>query len=145
MNGLENYQIIFALGHENIKATHRSTLEFTKERHVSEAGDCIVAVAANKGILDLNEEFKNNLRKQNVRITIVIETEEVIDCINAYGSPRLILTHSSDIVIRKSSHIDSRTLAINADKAARDLNRDLIERLKRNGQKVRITIKSSEL
>lgn len=140
MNEQKNHEIIFAHGHENIIATHRSTLEFTKEKHLSEAGNCIVAVAASKGISDLNREFKDNLRMQNARITIVVEAEEVSDSINAYGSPKLILTHPSDIVIRKSNHIDSRTLAIKADKAAKDLNRDLIERIRKPKQKVKIIL-----
>jgi len=42
--------------------------------------------------------------------------------------------------LRKSSYIDSRTLGIQADKAARDLPRTLTEKLKNPEQKVIVTL-----
>ncbi|MCK4425081.1 DUF371 domain-containing protein, partial [Candidatus Bathyarchaeota archaeon] len=35
-------ETIFAYGHENIQATHRSTFEITKDARLSEKGDCVV-------------------------------------------------------------------------------------------------------
>jgi hypothetical protein len=45
------------------------------------------------------------------------------------------------MVVRKSSYIDDRTLAVNADKAAADLPRKLVEKLQNPKQKARITLK----
>ena len=137
---MEITEIIFAYGHRNIRATHESTLEITKEAELSKRGDCIIAVSANKAINDLHSEFKENLRKENARITILIEVGEPAEVVNAFGSPRLILTHRTDIVVRKSNYTCNRTLAIQADKAACDLSRKLAEKLRNPKQKVKITL-----
>ena len=38
------------------------------------------------------------------------------------------------MIIRKSDYVCGRTLAVRADKAAADLNRNLIEEMKKGGQ-----------
>jgi hypothetical protein len=133
-------EAIVGYGHKNIQATHKTTLEFTKDKHLSKKGDCIVAVAADKALTDLSAEFKENLRKPHAKLTILIEVDGIIEQVNAYGSPRLILTHPTDIVIRKSDYVCSRTLAVHADKAAQDLSKALVEKLKNPQQKVKITL-----
>ena len=133
-------EIILAYGHKNIRATHESTLEITKEAELSKRGDCIIAVSANKSMTDLSSEFKKNLRKENAKITILIEAGDTVEVVNALGSSRLILTHPTDIVVRKSNYICNRTLAIQADKAACDLSRKLVEKLRNPKQKVKITL-----
>jgi len=55
----------------------------------------------------------------------------------------LILTHPTDIVIRKSDYICNRTLAIRADKSAKDLPRELAEKLKNPQQKINVTLNLS--
>jgi hypothetical protein len=132
---------VFANGHKNISATHLTTLEITKEIHLSRRGDCIIAVAADKSLNDLSEEFKESLRKPGAKLTLTIEANGITAQINAYGSPKLTLTHPSDMVVRKSSYIDDRTLAVNADKAAADLPRKLVEELRNSKQKVRIILR----
>jgi hypothetical protein len=133
-------EVIFGYGHENILATHKTTLEFTKDTHLSKKGDCIVAVAADRGLADLSAEFKENLRKPHAKLTLTIEAGGVIEQVNAYGSPQLILTHPTDMVIRKSDYVCNRTLAVHADKAAQDLSRNFVEKLKNPNQKVKITL-----
>lgn len=137
---MEITEIILVYGHENIQATHKSTLEITKEPQLSKKGDCIIGVSADKGIADLSLEFKESLRKKNAKMTMLIEAGEAAEVVNAFGSPRLILAHPTDMVVRKSSHICSRTLAIQADKAACDLSRKLVEKLRKPKQKVKITL-----
>jgi hypothetical protein len=131
---------IVALGHENIQAIHPSTLMFTKEKHLSKTGDCIVGIAADKAVADLSQTFKETLRKPNAKLTIIIEAGGLTEKINASGSPKLILTHPTDIVIRKSDYISDRTLAIHADKSSNELPRELVEKLKNPKQKVNITL-----
>jgi hypothetical protein len=131
---------IVAFGHENIQASHKTTLMFTKEKHASNTGDCIAAVTADKALLDLTQTFKDNLRKSNAKLTIIIEAGGFVEQINASGSPKLILTHPTDMVIRKSSYISDRTLAIDADKSSNDLSRELVEKLKNPKQKINITL-----
>ena len=132
---------VTASGHENIKAAHPTTLEITKEKHLSRRGDCIIAVYADRSLADLSDEFKESLRKTNAKLTLTIEADGITEQINAHGSPNLILTHPSDMVVRKSTYVDDRTLAVNADKAAADLSRDLVEKLRNPNQKSRITLR----
>jgi hypothetical protein len=133
-------EVLFGYGHENIQATHKTTLELTKDPHLSKKGDCIVTVAADKALADLNAEFKEKLRKPHAKLTIIIEAGDLVEQVNAHGSPQLILTHPTDMVIRKSDYVCSRTLAVHADKAAQDLPSDLVEKLNDPKQKVKITL-----
>jgi len=137
---MEITEIILAYGHKNIQATHELTLEITKEAKLSKRGDCIIAVSADKAMADLSSGFKENLRKEDARITMLIEAGEAADVVNAFGSPQLILTHPTDMVLRKSDYLCSRTLAVQADKAACDLSRKLVEKLKNPNQEVKVTL-----
>ena len=133
-------EFIFAQGHENILSTHKTTLEFTKDPHLSKKGNCIVAVAADKAFADLSAEFKEKLRNTNAKLIMIIEAGEILEQVNAQGSPQLLLAHPTDMVTRKSDYVCSRTLAVSADKAAGDLSRDFVEKLKNPKQKVKITL-----
>ena len=141
MNTKQTTDVFWALGHANIHAIHPTTLMFTKEIHVSQNGDCIVAMTADKSVADLSAQFKEDLRKPNAKLTVTIETGEFIEEIKALGSPKLCLCHPTDIVIRKSDYICSRTLAICANKSSNDLPRKLVEKLQDPKQKVKITLR----
>jgi hypothetical protein len=136
----EKRETIVGYGHKNIQATHKTTLEFTKGTHLSKKGDCIIAVATDKALTDLSAEFKENLRKPHAKLIILIEAGGIIEQVNAHGSPQLILSHPTDMVIRKSDYVCNRTLAVHADKAAQDLSKALVEKLKNPEQKVKITL-----
>jgi hypothetical protein len=137
---MEMTEIVFAYGHKNIQATHKSTLEITREPRLSKKGNCIIAVSANKAVADLSREFKENLLEKNKKMTILIEVGEVVEVVKAFGGSRLILTDPAEMVVRKSSYVCSRTLAIQSDKAALDLSRKLVEKLRNPKQKVKITL-----
>jgi hypothetical protein len=136
----EHEEIIFGYGHPNIQATHKTTLEFTKDPHLSKKGDCIVAVAVDKALADLSAEFKENLSKPYAKLIVTIEADGLSEQVNAHGSSQLTLSHHTDIVIRKSDYVSSRTLGVRADKAAINLPRELVEKLKNPAQKVKITL-----
>jgi hypothetical protein len=133
-------ELVDAFGHENILSTHKTTFEITKETHLTKRGNCIIAVKATKGATDLSKEFKRAARKENAKMTITIEADAVKEVVNAQGSPHLLFTHSTDLVIRKSDFVCGRTLAVKADKASCDFSRQLIEKLKDSSQRVRITL-----
>ncbi|MCW3995106.1 MAG: DUF371 domain-containing protein [Candidatus Bathyarchaeota archaeon] len=145
MNDKEVRETVLALGHRNITATHPLTLMFTKDTHLSKRGDCIVAVAADKAVADLSPKFKEALRAPNARLTIQIETGGLTEIITAKGSPKLILSHPTDMVIRRSDFISDRTLAIGADKASLGLPRPFIDKLKNSNQQIRITLIASSI
>lgn len=137
---MDHSETVFAVGHENVRATHETTLEITKEKLLSRQGDCIIAISADKAVVNLSREFKDGLRKPNARVTLMIEAEGIVEEVKAHGSPRLLLSHPTDIVVRKSDYVCSRTLAVRADKAASDLSRELVEKLRNPRQKVKITL-----
>jgi len=132
--------VIFAHGHENIQATHETTFEITKEPTLTKRGDCIIAVEATKGAADLPLEFKEAARKKGAQITITIEAGELKEIVRTKGSPRLLFTHPTDLVVRKTDYVCGRTLAIRADKVASDLSRKLIEKIQGSSQRIRITL-----
>ena len=136
-------EVVFGYGHENIRATHKTTLEITKDRHISIEGDCIIAVATDKSLADLSPQFKESLRKPNTKLTMLIEAGETAEKLTAYGHEQLPLAHSSDLVVRKSDYVCNRTLAVHSDKAAIDLSRELVDELKNPNQKVKITLEIS--
>ena len=133
-------EVIHGFGHENVQATHYVTLEFTKDANLSKNGDCVVVVAADKGLADLGANFKNALRKINAMLTVKIEADNVSEEIHAQGSPNLSLTHPNEMVLRKSDFVSDRTLGIYSDKAAKDISRELVEKLRNPMQSVRVTL-----
>ena len=138
---MDSATVVFsAHGHENIQATHKTTFEITKEVTLTKQGDCIIAVKATKGVVDLPIEFKDAARKEGARITITIEAGELKEMVKAKGSPRLMFIHPTDLVVRKNGYVCGRTLAIGADKAASDFSRKLVEKLKDPSQGVTITL-----
>ena len=132
-------EVILANGHENILSTHNTTIEFTKDKNLSKRGNCIVAVSSNKSVNELSEEFKKKLRKNDSKVVIIIEVDGIVDRIIASGSTKLPLTNTKDIVIRKSEYICDRTLAIRANKAACDLNKELVKKLRNPKKMAKIT------
>jgi hypothetical protein len=97
-------------------------------------------VAADKALADLSAEFKENLSKPHAKLTVTIEADGLSEQVTAHGSSQLILSHPTEMVLRKSDYVSSRTLGIRADKAAIDLSRALVEKLKNPSQKVKITL-----
>lgn len=133
-------ETIEASGHENILSTHKTTFELTKEAHLTKRGDCIICVKAKKGLTDLSPEFKKATKRENAKMTITLEVDKVKEIIRAQGSPSLLFSHPTDLVIRKSDFICGRTLAVRADKAACDFSRQFVEKLKSTRQRVRVTL-----
>ncbi len=119
-------------GHKNVSAKHRSTLEITKENFLTEKGDCIIGICSSCSCFELPEKIKNELKKPK-KIVFYIVTPVGKDRIIGFGDPKLVLTNKNSIVIRKSNYIDDRTICINADKSAKDIDRKIIEYLKGGG------------
>ena len=116
-------------GHENIRSNHQRTLEITKESHLTPRGDCIIGVNAKSSCADLPEELKNKLKNPDSKINFSIKVGDEEFVMEGKGHPDLILSHTEDIVIRKSDFICPRTLAINCDKASDLLPRSMVKLL----------------
>lgn len=119
------FEILFS-GHENIRSNHQKTIEITKESHLTPQGDCIIGVNASSSCADLPLELKNQLKNPESKIKFSIRVADKEFVLEGKGHPELILSHTEDIVIRKSDFICPRTLAIKCDKASDLLPRDMV-------------------
>ncbi len=118
-------EIVF-YGHRNIRSFHPRTIEITKEPNLTIRGDCIIGVSANKSCLDMSDKLKHCLKDDNSSIIIDVIVGNRSFIINGLGNSRLLLLSRHDIVIRKSSFICERTVAIQCDKASCDIPREMI-------------------
>ncbi|MCK4310440.1 MAG: DUF371 domain-containing protein [Methanomicrobia archaeon] len=125
--------VIKARGHPNIKATHKTTIEITKDSYLTGRGDCILGINADKGLRDL-KEFLNQNKKRRIQVDLVVEN--LVESIRGYLDSRLTFSDENDIVIRKSSYICDRTLMIRADKSAAEINRKIVRKLKEGGKMI---------
>lgn len=132
-----------AYGHPNILGTHKTTLEFTKDEAVSLKGDCIVGVNADFD-LDRLRDFIKKSNNKNITITIkpVTKLAKIKEKITAQINPEF--SHNKEFVIRKTDFASERTFAINSNKAAFELNRDLINYLKEKKNKISVIIENKQ-
>ncbi|MEM0490852.1 MAG: DUF371 domain-containing protein [Ignisphaera sp.] len=121
---------VVAKGHKNIKALHPTTFELTKDNYLTERGDCIIGINLDKSASELDPKIRELLKKDTSIVLIVLKVDDVTDIVIAQGSKNLVLNDPRKIVVRRSSYIDSATVAINANKGSKHIKRDLIERLK---------------
>ena len=130
---------IMAKGHENVLSLHKSTFEITKDKDLSLSGDCIIGLDIDKSMEDFPEEFKEKLANEDTKVIVELKTPNASDTIEGYGHHDLTLSHPTDMVCRKSTFVCSRTLMIKSNKAAIDLNRDLIKDLA-NGESMEVNV-----
>ncbi len=121
-------EVIF-YGHPNVLSLHPRALEITKNTELTLRGDCIIGVRANKACKDLDPALQRLLKNDNsvVRLSIIAGNRSCT--FNGFGSRRLLLLNSQDIVIRKTNFACSRTLCLNTDKASLDIPREIVRLL----------------
>ncbi len=129
-----------AWGHSKIRANHRTTFEITKDQHLTERGDCVVAVGATKGAADLSREFKELLRNNSAKVAVTIEVEGYREVASGRGCELFSLTHPKDLVARKSRYVCPRTFMSCSDKAACDFPRTFVNLLRHPNRRINITL-----
>ncbi|MBS3121312.1 DUF371 domain-containing protein [Candidatus Woesearchaeota archaeon] len=128
-----------AKGHENLLGTHRNTLEFTKDTNLTKRGDCIIGVDSDFSL----EELKKLKGKIKIDISVsdihgkLISDELTAEINEEFNDPH-------ELVVRKTEFKDKRTFAINASKAAKDIKRELIEKLKDPQTIIKIQIEKTD-
>lgn len=132
--------VFYAYGHKLIKATHKSTLEITKDNFLTERGDCIIGINSSMSCSDLPDTLKNKIMRNDTRLVLIIEVDGMREYIFGYGDMGLSLTSSNSMVIRKSTHIDDRTLMIKANKSAKDISRRIINKIRDPKKKIIFTL-----
>ena len=133
-----------AYGHTNILATHKTTLEFTKDKELSLKGDCIVGVNADFELQQLKQFIKkSDIKKITIKIQTISKSTKIKETINAELNKNF--NSKREFVIRKTNFISKRTFAINSNKAAFDLNRHLINFLEETENKIKVIIENKQI
>ncbi|MCI0482136.1 MAG: DUF371 domain-containing protein [Candidatus Dadabacteria bacterium] len=129
-----------ARGHVNIRATHEKTIEVTRETHLTTQGDCIAAVAAEKGLRDLPKEMRKAVKRLDSVISLSLRLGDSVFTTTGRGDPGITWDHPTDMVARMSGYTCPRTLMVCADKATIHMPRSLVQQLKNPDAVVQVTI-----
>ncbi|SDJ62128.1 DUF371 domain-containing protein [Natronorubrum texcoconense] len=132
-------EIIRARGHEHVSAEHSSTFEITTDDFLTPAGDCILAIEADRAPADFDSEFVEACRDADATITVTIEAGEYADSVTGRGDPDLEFTNERSAVGRTSEYVDDRTIVNDAEFAAAGFDRNLVTALA-DGTEVTVTI-----
>jgi hypothetical protein len=113
-------------GHPNVTGRHPTTFEVTREEHLSNTGDCIIGIAADRGASALPSGFAELLARDEALLVTRLCCGDCCVIITSQGSPAMTLDHPTDLVWRRSDYVCGRTVGIRSDMTARDLPRQLI-------------------
>lgn len=122
-------ETITAHGHEHVQATHESTVEFTSDDWLTPAGDCILGIEADQVPADFDPAFVDAAQSADAEITVTIEAGDHSQTIAGRGHPELTFDDDRSMVARTSTYTDDRTVMIDADTAAADIDRGLVAAL----------------
>ncbi|MBB6089784.1 hypothetical protein HNR49_001153 [Halobacterium salinarum] len=120
---------VSATGHDNVTARHDSTLELTTDDFLTPAGDCILGIDADCSPAAFSDAFVAACQDAAATITLVLDTPQHRDEITGSGHPDLTFTNDRSMVGRTSTYVDDRTVFVDADKAAADVDRELVAAL----------------
>jgi hypothetical protein len=119
-------EYITAGGHENVSAAHESTLEVTTDDYLTAAGDCILGIEADRAPDSFDEAFVDACQDSDATIEATLQVASHTARIEGSGHPELSFSSDRSLVCRTSDYIDERTVMIRADKAAVDIDRELV-------------------
>jgi hypothetical protein len=122
-------EVVHATGHEHVSAEHASTLELTTDDYLTPAGDCILGIEADRSPADFEDSFVAACQDPDATITLVLETDQHRDVVTGSGHQALEFTNDRSFVARTSTYVDDRTVLVDADKAAEDVDPGLIDDL----------------
>ncbi len=126
-------EVVHARGHDNVTATHESTLEVTTDDWLTPAGDCILAVEADRAPADFDAVFTDACQDSAATITATLWVSgggaDHETTVRGRGHPDLTFDSDRSAVCRTSDYVDDRTVMVGADRAAADLDRVLVDAL----------------
>ena len=133
-------EIIRARGHENVTAEHGSTFEVTTDDYLTPAGDCILAVEADRAPADFDPAFVEACRDADAIISATFEAGGHAETVRGRGDPDLELSSDRSAVGRTSDYVDERTFLLGAEFAAAGFDRDLVAALA-DGANLTVTVR----
>ncbi|MBS3176404.1 DUF371 domain-containing protein [Candidatus Woesearchaeota archaeon] len=120
-------------GHPNILGKHRNTIEFTKDPKVSLQGDCIVGVGCDFEFRNMKEMIEKN---DEIIVDVIVGNQKF-----SFSSKiNKTFTDDHEMVFRRGEFASSRTLGVRTDKAAMDIPRSMMEKMKDPKQKMTVEI-----
>ncbi|WP_049971279.1 DUF371 domain-containing protein [Haladaptatus cibarius] len=132
-------EVIHARGHENVSAEHASTFEITTDDFLTPAGDCILAIEADRTPADFDPEFVEACGSADAAITMTIEADGYEQTVSGRGHPDFELDSDRSMVGRTSDYIDERTFVVGCEFAAEGFDRELVSVLA-EGADVTVTV-----
>ena len=122
-----------AYGHQNVKAEHKNTIEFTKEKELTPQGDCILGINS-----DFNREKIAEFIKGKEKITVKLQVDDISEEFECIPNPKF--TSKTEMVFRLGEFASERTLGLRSTKAAKHLKREIAEKMKQPGKKMIVKI-----
>ncbi|SFL04309.1 hypothetical protein SAMN04487950_2135 [Halogranum rubrum] len=122
-------EVVHARGHEHVSAEHASTFEVTSDDWLTPAGDCILAIDADRTPADFDDAFVEACRDEGAEITATFDADGLTETVVGSGHPELTFENDRSMVGRTSDHTDDRTFMIHADFAAEGFDRELVDAL----------------
>lgn len=132
-------ETIRAHGHEHVSAEHASTFEVTTDDFLTPAGDCILAIEADRAPEDFDPEFVELCQHADATITVTLEAGGYTDRVTGRGDPELTFESDRSMVGRTSDYVDDRTFVLGAEFAAEGFGRDLVAALA-DGAELSVTV-----
>ena len=132
-------EVVHATGHEHVSAEHASTFEVTTDDWLTPAGDCILAVNADRAPADFDASFRDAVQDADATVRVTLDVEGLTATFEGRGHPDLALTDDRSMVGRTSTHVDDRTIMLDADGAAESVDRDVVAALA-DGADVRVVL-----
>ena len=126
--------VFHCFGHENVRAKHPKTIEFTKDAHLTPRGDCIIGLKAD---FDLP-----SVKRLRGRIRITVEVNGLQDTFWAFVNPDFDDDH--EMVFRRSRFRSKRTLGIHLNKGAIGLDRDIVRLMRSPETKMKVVLECVE-
>ncbi|USZ73465.1 DUF371 domain-containing protein [Natronosalvus halobius] len=138
-------EVVHARGHEHVSGRHASTFEITTDDYLTPAGDCILAIDADRAPADFDPDFVEACRDADAVVTVTIEADGHADSVTGRGDPDLEFASERSAVGRTSEYVDERTVMLEADVAAEGFDRDLVAALAEGADaRVTFTVSSPE-
>lgn len=119
-----------AAGHPNIRATHRKTLELTREAEIGERATCVVGVAAR-----LDEE---ELARLHGRVELTLSAAGLEERVRGRLNPAF--RPGDPLVVRRAPAVTRDALIVDADRAASALPRSFVAALTDPSARIAVSV-----
>ncbi|MGA2913693.1 MAG: DUF371 domain-containing protein [Methanoregula sp.] len=126
---MEAQEIVYCRGHPRVLGSHLTTFEVTREEHLTENGNCIIGITADKGCSELSSVFKRVIVHDDAVLVTWLSCGGVTAEVKSRGSSLFTLDHPTDMVWRRSSFVCGRTIGILSDHVAATLPKTLMANL----------------